>query len=181
MKGTAKVAYTSTEIERSYAGEAPATADTDTLAYGANVSVGLDWKLPNRSSLIPMLGVGYSSSKTDDYRMRHSALKDRYMPERVDMLFADASVTWAQGWNRYVRSFLSGGVRYNFNAEQDARAQFDGAVFSGTYDLPGTYEFVNASLVLHVSDATEIAFGYVGVFDETGASHNGTLKYEFHF
>ena len=181
VKGTAKVAYTSTEIERSYAGEAPATADTDTLAYGANVSVGLDWKLPNRLSLIPMLGVGYSSGKTDDYRMRHSALKDRYMPERVDMLFADASVTWAQGWNRYVRSFLSGGVRYNFNAEQDARAQFDGAVFSGTYDLPGTYEFVNASLVLHVSDATEIAFGYVGVFDETGASHNGTLKYEFHF
>ena len=181
VKGTAKVAYTSTEIERSYAGEAPATADTDTLAYGTNVSVGLDWKLPNRSSLIPMLGVGYSSGKTDDYRMRHSALKDRYMPERVDMLFADASVTWAQGWNRYVRTFLSGGVRYNFNAEQDARAQFDGAVFSGTYDLPGTYEFVNASLVLHVSDATEIAFGYVGVFDETGASHNGTLKYEFHF
>ncbi len=181
LRATAKVAYTSTEIERTYQANPASTADTDTLAYGANLQFGLNFKLPNDSQIIPMVGVGYSSGKTDEYRMKNSDLNDRYMPERVDMTYADASLTWFQGWNQYVRTFVSGGVRHNFDAKQSSRAQFDSTVFSGTYELPKTYEFLNASLVLHVSKATELAFGYTGVFDETGESHNATLKYEFHF
>lgn len=182
IKGGLKVSYSALNLKRGFDTLGQSEADTGTVAAGANTALGINWRFINRGQLIPMVGIGYSVGKTNSYQLdRTGMINDSYMPNRVHLPYLDANITWYQGYSDVFRTFMSAGVRQVLRREQRSTVQFDKDKISGTYELPGTYSYLNTSLVMQMSKQSELAIGYTGVFDETGQSNNLTLKYELHY
>lgn len=178
---TAKVSYTQTDFNRDINSEL-STGHTSTLGYGADAQFGVNYKLTPVSRIVPMVGVGFSAGKTADYAMENSiTLKDSYKPDAAQWPYAIASVTWHQVWLDYMRSYLSAGIRYNFKTEMTSAASFDGAVVKGSYEIVDMYQYLAFTVNMKFAKHTEFSYGYTGVFDQQGQSHNLLAQYKFLF
>lgn len=181
-------AYSSTKLARTLP-EMQASGTAHTLAYNAAVHVGMNYYLPQQSVLSPEIGLGVMGGRTGAFDVDGSqaqSLEERFDATHVNIGYGDISLKWHQNWEpvlgtSLIKTLMAGGVRYNFNHSMDVGANIAGIWGSDSVDLPRTYQYFNTSLILEFNKNTSITFGYVGVYDSTGHSHNATAKFAYAF
>lgn len=181
-------AYSSTKLARTLP-EMQASGTAHTLAYNAAVHVGMNYYLPQQSVLSPEIGLGVMGGRTGAFDVDGSqaqSLEERFDATHVNIGYGDISLKWHQNWEpvlgtSLIKTLMAGGVRYNFNHSMDVGANIAGIWGSDSVDLPRTYQYFNTSLILEFNKHTSITFGYVGVYDSTGHSHNATAKFAYAF
>lgn len=181
-------AYSSTKLARTLP-EMQASGTAHTLAYNAAVHVGMNYYLPQQSVLSPEIGLGVMGGRTGAFDVDGSqaqSLEERFDAMHVNIGYGDISLKWHQNWEpvlgtSLIKTLMAGGVRYNFNHSMDVGANIAGIWGSDSVDLPRTYQYFNTSLILEFNKNTSITFGYVGVYDSTGHSHNATAKFAYAF
>lgn len=181
-------AYSSTKLARTLP-EMQASGTAHTLAYNAAVHVGMNYYLPQQSVLSPEIGLGVMGGRTGAFDVDGSqaqSLEERFDATHVNSGYGDISLKWHQNWEpvlgtSLIKTLMAGGVRYNFNHSMDVGANIAGIWGSDSVDLPRTYQYFNTSLILEFNKNTSITFGYVGVYDSTGHSHNATAKFAYAF
>lgn len=180
-KVSAKAGYTSTDLTRQL-NTIGSNANADTFTFGTNAQVGLVIPVSESGKLFPAMGFGYSYGRTGEYALQYDLnSSDTYTPSSANLPYAEVSLTWNQSWGKYLTTFVAGGYRYNFNADQSTTVNMGGNIQSGNYDISSSYEYINASMMVNLNDHNEVSLGYTGVFDSVGHSHNITAKYEYHF
>lgn len=178
---TAKASYTRTTIDRDLNAEL-STGSTHTVSYGADAQLGINYRFSDTSRIVPMAGIGFSAGSTQDYTMENSiSLRDSYQPGHAFLPYGVASITWHHVWMDYLRTYLTAGVRYNFQTELKSTANFNGATVSGSYDLVKMYEYLAFSINMKLTKHSEFSYGYTGVFDDQGQSHNVIAQYKYLF
>lgn len=181
-------AYSSTKLARTLP-EMQASGTAHTLAYNAAVHVGMNYYLPQQSVLSPEIGLGVMGGRTGAFDVDGSqaqSLEERFDATHVNIGYGDISLKWHQNWEpvlgtSLIKTLMAGGVRCNFNHSMDVGANIAGIWGSDSVDLPRTYQYFNTSLILEFNKNTSITFGYVGVYDSTGHSHNATAKFAYAF
>lgn len=181
-------AYSSTKLARTLP-EMQASGTAHTLAYNAAVHVGMNYYLPQQSVLSPEIGLGVMGGRTGAFDVDGSqaqSLEERFDATHVNIGYGDISLKWHQNWEpvlgtSLIKTLMAGGVRCNFNHSMDVDANIAGIWGSDSVDLPRTYQYFNTSLILEFNKNTSITFGYVGVYDSTGHSHNATAKFAYAF
>lgn len=181
-------AYSSTKLARTLP-EMQASGTAHTLAYNAAVHVGMNYYLPQQSVLSPEIGLGVMGGRTGAFDVDGSqvqSLEERFDATHVNIGYGDISLKWHQNWEpvlgtSLIKTLMAGGVRCNFNHSMDVGANIAGIWGSDSVDLPRTYQYFNTSLILEFNKHTSITFGYVGVYDSTGHSHNATAKFAYAF
>lgn len=177
-----KAGYTTMDIDRTLSADSGvSTADTKGVSFGASAHVGVNYKVSDFSQIVPSAGLGYYTGQLDDFTMANSTLEDTYEPGRVNLGYATVSLSWNQHWSDRIHSMLSGGVRLNFNRTQSTVARINNVQMSGDYELPGSWEYLNASVSMRLTNEQEISVGYNGVFDNTGATHSAVAKWCWSF
>lgn len=178
---TGKLSYTRSNIERDLTAEL-STGATNTFAFGADAQLGMNYKFTKTGRIVPMLGVGYSAGSTKAYEMQNSvSLQDSYQPGDASIPYLVGSVTWHQVWMDYLRSYMTLGVRYNLSTEMKSDATFGGATVSGAYNLVDMYEYFSLNINMKLTKHSEFSYGYTGVFDKLGQSHNLLAQYKYVF
>lgn len=181
-------AYSSTKLARTLP-EMQASGTAHTLAYNAAVHVGMNYYLPQQSVHSPEIGLGVMGGRTGAFDVDGSqvqSLEERFDATHVNIGYGDISLKWHQNWEpvlgtSLIKTLMAGGVRCNFNHSMDVGANIAGIWGSDSVDLPRTYQYFNTSLILEFNKHTSITFGYVGVYDSTGHSHNATAKFAYAF
>ena len=106
---------------------------------------------------------------------------EHYDSHTSNIGYGDLSLKWFQKWGTTVNTLLGGGTRVNFNRDMDVSSNISGVQGSSTVKLPRSYQWVNASLILDVNSNLDLSFGYVGILDTNGSSHNMTAKLTYTF
>lgn len=182
-KAEAMLAHTSTDVTRSIGGQ-QFTGSADTLSYGGAVHIGMNYSLGKSSVFTPEFGVGYSGGRMGDFDINGNIAAvsyEHYDSHTSNIGYGDLSLKWFQKWGTTVNTLLGGGTRVNFNRDMDVSSNISGVQGSSTVKLPRSYQWVNASLILDVNSNLDLSFGYVGILDTNGSSHNMTAKLTYTF
>lgn len=182
-KAEAMLAHTSTDVTRSIGGQ-QFTGSADTLSYGGAVHIGMNYSLGKSSVFTPEFGVGYSGGRMGDFDINGNIAAvsyEHYDSHTSNIGYGDLSLKWFQKWGTIVNTLLGGGTRVNFNRDMDVSSNISGVQGSSTVKLPRSYQWVNASLILDVNSNLDLSFGYVGILDTNGSSHNMTAKLTYTF
>ena len=182
-KAEAMLAHTSTDVTRSIGGQ-QFTGSADTFSYGGAVHIGMNYSLGKSSVFTPEFGVGYSGGRMGDFDINGNIAAvsyEHYDSHTSNIGYGDLSLKWFQKWGTTVNTLLGGGTRVNFNRDMDVSSNISGVQGSSTVKLPRSYQWVNASLILDVNSNLDLSFGYVGILDTNGSSHNMTAKLTYTF
>ena len=182
-KAEAMLAHTSTDVTRSIGGQ-QFTGSADTFSYGGAVHIGMNYSLGKSSVFTPEIGVGYTGGRMGDFDINGNIAAvsyEHYDSHTSNIGYGDLSLKWFQKWGTIVNTLLGGGTRVNFNRDMDVSSNISGVQGSSTVKLPRSYQWVNASLILDVNSNLDLSFGYVGILDTNGSSHNMTAKLTYTF
>lgn len=187
-KGTGKLAYSNASLDMTKASASKIEAhDIGTVAYAANASVGLNWRLPHNGRLSPEIGAGVNAGSMENFAIDSGLGGGYFRAKTLTMPWIEANITWVQKWTEPMRTVIGGGVRKMFNTDINSTLENIGGTNGGTTNQDVTfqgadqYEYVEASVIYDVNRSIDVAVGYTGVFDEYGTSHNGHVRFEYKF
>ncbi|MDX7973158.1 autotransporter outer membrane beta-barrel domain-containing protein, partial [Escherichia coli] len=173
--------YTSTDLKRTY-GSQTSKGSTHTYAYNSQVNVGMNYPLPIKGMLSPEVGAGIAGGKTKAFSIHgdnDQVVGGEYFDDNsMHYYYTDFGVKWYQNWfeqgDSNISTLLSYGVRKNFNRSVTTTSTIAGYTDSGrAYELPGTHQQAQASVIFSPTKHLDLSLGYAGVFDSKGTSHNG--------
>lgn len=144
----------------------------------------MNYSLGKSSVFTPEIGVGYTGGRMGDFDINGNITAvsyEHYDSHTSNIGYGDLSLKWFQKWGTIVNTLLGGGTRVNFNRDMDVSSNISGVQGSSTVKLPRSYQWVNASLILDVNSNLDLSFGYVGILDTNGSSHNMTAKLTYTF
>lgn len=182
VKSGVKAALTRHSLDRSLATTYSQT-DVNSVNWGGNVQVGMNYALNSQSVITPSVGVGLTSLNLDNFGLTHEGGQgyDEYSLQNSTIPYGEVAIEWNQAWTDQLRTQLGAGARVLMDRSQTLDSIYNGANVSGQYNLSISYEYVTANVGWKVTPSNEISIGYVGVFEGNGQSHNMTAKYEYLF
>ncbi|CAM2986940.1 autotransporter outer membrane beta-barrel domain-containing protein [Helicobacter burdigaliensis] len=186
LKANTKVAYSSNDMLKvNTRTNKQAQGQTKTYGYGVSLGAGVNYYLEDSKSIFtPEISLNYEGGITKPFSMSGSGAlggNERYYKSVSDLYSTTLGLKWYQQWLPQLSTTLAGGVRYNFNPEVESKANLAKRKGSEIIDLPRTYQYTQASLILNLTENFNASLNYNGTFAKEAKSHTGYLQFDFIF
>ncbi|TEY01207.1 autotransporter outer membrane beta-barrel domain-containing protein [Campylobacter sp. US33a] len=174
-KTQARLSYTDSKMQRTLISSQD-NSNYDTLSYGVAFSLGYEKKI-NNFILTPKMSLAYDRLNIDSFTLGN----ERYSKNNINLYTLSPALEARYDFNDKMYIAANLGVNINLDDTYNSDFMIENIRYSDSYVLDDFYYFNKIDLGLRLSNNTDIALGYNGIYSNRLTSHSAMFNMRWWF